>query len=220
MAGNVLKALSKAGTSGARGRPPGCLQTPQAGCERRLDLHVFVDAHGRTVVGRAWERSVWRQERVLIAECPAPSLTPAMESALRQVAAGIARDRAWRRPGSIVFSLDDCSGLFQVIAATQRFWSGGVLPVGALPEWESRNGHALIVRMDAGGDSGRPDLSWLFCGATRGDALRRAYDALSALTQHPSADRTWLIHCLESYAFCAGLTGARLELPVSLSVFA
>ena len=70
-----------------------------------------------TLTGRAWERSVWREARVLIAECPAPHLPASMESALRAVAASVARDRGWQGMGTVAFSLDDRSGVFRVLCA-------------------------------------------------------------------------------------------------------
>ena len=71
----------------------------------------------RPLTGRAWERSVWREARVLIAECPAPHLPASMESALRAVAASVARDRGWQGMGTVAFSLDDRSGVFRVLCA-------------------------------------------------------------------------------------------------------
>ena len=136
-----------------------------------------------TPTGRAWERSVWREARVLIAECPAPHLPASMESALRAVAASVARDRGWQGMGTVAFSLDDRSGVFRVLCAQ------ATLPGAAVADCEPVAAHALELRIDGGGDRHAPCTRLLVCGVTRGDALRRAYRALSEMPGPVAVDR-------------------------------
>ncbi|CPN42566.1 Uncharacterised protein [Bordetella pertussis] len=48
-------------------------------------------------------------------------------------------------------------------------------------------------------------------GATRGEALRRAYQALAKLPGLAQADRAFLMDRIASPAFCSGLTGSQLD---------
>ena len=96
--------------------------------------------------------------RVLIAECPAPHLPASMESALRAVAASVARDRGWQGMGTVAFSLDDRSGVFRVLCA------GHALPGAAVADCEPVAAHALELRIDGGGDRHAPCTRLLVCG--------------------------------------------------------
>ncbi|MFQ1063467.1 BPTD_3102 family carboxylase-like protein [Bordetella trematum] len=172
--------------------------------ERRLDIHVVVHEDGRIDAGRAWERCVWRDQRVLIAECPAPRLAPRMEQTLRDVAMRIAADRGWMGLGTVVFSLDDDSGLFRLIEATLQPSSGKAALMEPLAA------HALEVHIGACAALGRPGANLLVWGTTRGDALRRAYKAITDMPGLVVPERAFLLNRIASPAFCSGLTGARL----------
>ncbi|OZI38783.1 hypothetical protein CEK29_19970 [Bordetella genomosp. 5] len=191
-----------------RRRPPGGSNgqsAPAPGLERRLDIQVYSDARV-TQAGRPWERSVWREARVLIAECPAPRLAYGIEQALRAAACGIARDRGWRGLGTVAFSLDDATGMFRVLeAALQHDTDEGA---GVL---EPISAHTLDVRIGACVASGRPDAHLVVCGTTRGDALRRAYQAIGDMPGLAVPERAFLLNRIASPAFCSGLTGSRLD---------
>ncbi|AZY48087.1 BPTD_3102 family carboxylase-like protein [Bordetella avium] len=182
-------------------RPPG---GPAGGAERRLDIHVLVQEDGRVEASAAWERCVWRDQRVLIAECPAPRLSSRMEATLREVAIHIAQHRGWLGLGTVVFSLDDESGLFRMIEALPH----GRIGKAAL--MEPMAAHALEVGIGACAASGRPGANLLVWGVTRGDALRRAYQAIGDMPGLAVPERAFLLNRIASPAFCSGLTGSRL----------
>ncbi|MDH1301990.1 hypothetical protein [Achromobacter sp. GD03932] len=167
---------------------------------------MFVSEAGGLATGRAWERCVWRDARVLIAESPAPHLPASMESALRTVAADVARDRGWQGMGTVAFALDDRSGVFRVIDAQAQAHSGT-----AVADCEPVAAHALEVRIDGCVDRRLPCTRLLVCGATRGEVLRRAYRALSEMPGPAGVDRAFLMNRIASRAYCSGLTGARLD---------
>lgn len=177
-----------------------------AGGERRLDIPVHAGIDGSVEAGRAWERCVWRAARGLIAECPAPRLSARLEATLRGVAVRIARDRGWRGIGTVVFSLDVGTGMFRMIEARLC----GLQQGGPAADAAS-GGHALEVRISACADSGRRGAHLLTYGATRGEALRRAYQALAKLPGLAQADRAFLMDRIASPAFCSGLTGSQLD---------
>ena len=158
-----------------------------------------------TLTGRAWERSVWREARVLIAECPAPHLPASMESALRAVAASVARDRGWQGMGTVAFSLDDRSGVFRVLCAQATPLSGA-----AVADCEPVAAHALELRIDGGGDRHAPCTpAGVWC-----DARRRPAARLSGLVGNARPGRGgqgFLMNLIASRAFCSGLTGTRLD---------
>ncbi|AMG38628.1 MULTISPECIES: BPTD_3102 family carboxylase-like protein [Achromobacter] len=205
MGAKVSTVTSSGGARRRRG-PPTDFAGPAAGRERRLDVHVFVSPEGELATGRAWERCVWRDARVLIAECPAPHLPASVESALRGIAASVARDRAWQGMGTVAFSLDDRSGVFRVIRAEAQPRSGA-----AVADFEPVAAHALEVRIDGCADRHMPCTHLLVCGATRGEALRRAYRALSEMPGPAGVDRAFLMNRIASRAYCTGLTGTRLD---------
>ncbi|BEG76085.1 BPTD_3102 family carboxylase-like protein [Achromobacter xylosoxidans] len=205
MGAKVSTVTSSGGARRRRG-PPTDFAGPAPGRERRLDIHVFVSPDGGLATGRAWERCVWREARVLIAECPAPQLPASVESALRAIAARVARDRAWQGMGTVAFSLDDRSGVFRVICAESRPQSGA-----AVADFEPVAAHALEVRIDGCADRHKPCTRLLVCGATRGEALRRAYRALSEMPGPAGVDRAFLMNRIASRAYCTGLTGTRLD---------
>ena len=103
MGAKVSTVMTSRGATSRRG-PPTDYAGPAAGRERRLDIHVFVSDTGELATGRAWERCVWREARVLIAECPAPHLPASVEAALRLIAADVARDRGWEGMGTVAVS--------------------------------------------------------------------------------------------------------------------
>lgn len=206
MGAKVSTVVSSGGATSRRG-PPTDHAGPAAGRERRLDIHVFLSAAGAPSTGRPWERCVWRDARVLIAECPAPHLAPSIESALRTVAAHVARDRGWQGMGTVAFSLDDRSGVFRVIDAQAQAHPETM----AATDDEPAAVHALEVRIDGCGDRRLPCTRLLVCGATRGEALRRAYRALSELPGPAGVDRAFLMNRIASRAYCSGLTGSRLD---------
>ncbi len=205
MGAKVSTVMSSRGASSRRG-PPTDHAGPAAGRERRLDIHVFVSEAGGLVTGRAWERCVWRDARVLIAESPAPHLPVSVETALRTVAADVARDRGWQGMGTVAFALDDRSGVFRVIDAQAQAHSGA-----AVHDCEPVAAHALEVRIDGCVDRRLPCTRLLVCGATRGEVLRRAYRALSEMPGPAGVDRAFLMNRIASRAYCSGLTGARLD---------
>ncbi|MBB1628721.1 BPTD_3102 family carboxylase-like protein [Achromobacter sp. UMC71] len=205
MGAKVSKVMSSGGARRRRG-PPTDFAGPAAGRERRLDIHVFVSPGGELATGRAWERCVWRDARVLIAECPAPHLPGSVENALRAIAASVARDLAWQGMGTVAFSLDDRSGVFRVICAESQPRSGA-----AVADFEPVAAHALEVRIDGCADRQKPCTHLLVCGATRGEALRRAYRALSEMPGPAGVDRAFLMNRIASRAYCTGLTGTRLD---------
>lgn len=205
MGAKVSTVMSSGGATSRRG-PPTDYAGPAAGRERRLDIHVFVSESGGLATGRAWERCVWRDARVLIAECPAPHLPSSVENALRTVAADVVRDRGWQGMGTVAFALDDRSGVFRVIDAEARAHSGE-----AVADFEPVAAHALEVRIDGCVDRRLPCTRLLVCGATRGEALRRAYRALSEMPGPAGIDRAFLMSRIASRAFCSGLTGTRLD---------
>lgn len=205
MAAKVSTVMSSGGASSRRG-PPTDQAGPAPGRERRLDVHVYIADSGALATGRAWERCVWREARVLIAECPAPHLPVSVENALRAVAADVARDRGWQGMGTVAFALDDRSGVFRVIDAEARAHAGA-----AVADCEPVAAHALEVRIDGCVDRRLPCTRLLVCGATRGEALRRAYRALSEMPGPAGVDRAFLMNRIASRAFCAGLTGTRLD---------
>ncbi|CAB3833691.1 hypothetical protein ABE599_15570 [Achromobacter mucicolens] len=206
MGAKVSTVMSSGGATSRRG-PPTDFAGPAAGRERRLDIHVSAAATGELATGRAWERSVWRDARVLIAECPAPHLAASIETALRTVAASVARDRGWQAAGTVSFSLDDRSGVFRVIDA-QTQARGHDMP---LAEHDPIAPHVLEMRIDGCGDRRLPCTHLMVCGATRGEALRRAYRALSELPGPAGVDRAFLMERIASRAFCSGMTGTRLD---------
>ena len=120
---------------------------------------------------------------MLIAECPAPHLPASMESALRAVAASVARDRGWQGMGTVAFSLDDRSGVFRVLCAQATPCRARRWPIANLSP-RMRSNCASTV---AGTAMRRARL--LVCGVTRGDALRRAYRALSEMPGPVAVDR-------------------------------
>jgi acetyl/propionyl-CoA carboxylase alpha subunit len=205
MGAKVSTVLSSWGASNRRG-PPTYHAGPAAGRERRLDIHVFVSEAGGLATGRAWERCVWRDARVLIAECPAPHLPVSVESALRAVAADVARDRGWQGMGTVAFALDDRSGVFRVIDAQAQAHAGT-----AVHDCEPVAAHALELRIDGCVDRRLPCTRLLVCGATRGEVLRRAYRALSEMPGPAGVDRAFLMNRIASRAYCSGLTGTRLD---------
>ncbi|PND32896.1 hypothetical protein A6B37_11800 [Achromobacter sp. HZ01] len=205
MAAKVSTVMSSGGASSRRG-PPTDQAGPAPGRERRLDVHVYIADSGALATGRAWERCVWREARVLIAECPAPHLPVSVENALRAVAADVARDRGWQGMGTVAFALDDRSGVFRVIDAEARAHAGA-----AVADCEPVAAHALEVRIDGCVDRRLPCTRLLVCGATRGEALRRAYRALSEMPGPAGVDRAFLMNRIASRAFCSGLTGTRLD---------
>ena len=148
-----------------------------------------------TLTGRAWERSVWREARVLIAECPAPHLPASMESALRAVAASVARDRGWQGMGTVAFSLDDRSGVFRVLCAQAT-----PLPGAAVADCEPVAAHALELRIDGGGDRHAPCTRLLVC-----DARRRA--PIGPCRKCPARSR-WTGVPDESHRFAGLLLGS------------
>ena len=105
-----------------------------------------------------------------------------MESALRAVAASVARDRGWQGMGTVAFSLDDRSGVFRVLCAQATPLSGA-----AVADCEPVAAHALELRIDGGGDRHAP-CTRLLVWVTRGDALR-AYRALSEMPGPVAVDR-------------------------------
>lgn len=201
MGAKVSFVTPSADAVGKRRGPPG---GPAGGAERRLDIHVLVHEDGRAETGRAWERCVWRDQRVLIAECPAPRLSARMEATRREVASRIALDRGWLGLGTVVFSLDDESGLFRLIEAKLQGRSGKAALMEPLAA------HALEVGIGACAASGRPGANLLVWGVTRGDALRRAYQAIGDMPGLAVPERAFLLNRIASPAFCSGLTGARL----------
>lgn len=205
MAAKVSTVMSSGGASSRRG-PPTDQAGPAPGRERRLDVHVYIADSGALATGRAWERCVWREARVLIAECPAPHLPVSVENALRAVAADVARDRGWQGMGTVAFALDDRSGVFRVTDAEARAHAGA-----AVADCEPVAAHALEVRIDGCVDRRLPCTRLLVCGATRGEALRRAYRALSEMPGPAGVDRAFLMNRIASRAFCSGLTGTRLD---------
>lgn len=206
MGAKVSTVMSSGGATSRRG-PPTDFAGPSAGRERRLDIHVAAAADGELAASRAWERSVWRDARVLIAECPAPHLAVSMERALRTVAASLARDLGWQGAGTVSFSLDDRSGVFRVIDA-QAHASAHTMPVS---DHEPIAPHVLEIRIDGCGDRRLPCARLMVCGATRGEVLRRAYRALSELPGPAGVDRAFLMNRIASRAFCSGMTGSRLD---------
>ncbi|WMD20110.1 hypothetical protein RAS12_26430 [Achromobacter seleniivolatilans] len=205
MGAKVSTVMSSRGATSRRG-PPTDYAGPAAGRERRLDIHVCVSETGELATSRAWERSVWREARVLIAECPAPHLPSSIETALRTVASSVARDRGWQGMGTVAFSLDDRSGVFRVIGAEAQPHSGATVD-----SHEPGAAHALEVRIDGCVDRRLPCTRLLVCGATRGEVLRRAYRALSEMPGPAGTDRAFLMNRIASRAFCSGLTGTRLD---------
>ena len=206
MGAKVSTVMSSGGATSRRG-PPTDFAGPAAGRERRLDIHVSAGADGIQATGRAWEHSVWRDARVLIAECPAPHLASSLEKALRTVAAGVARDRGWQGAGTVSFSLDDRSGVFRVINAQAQAYA----QTAPMAEPEPLAAHVLEVRIDGCGDRRLPSIHLMVCGATRGEVLRRAYRALSELPGPAGVDRAFLMNRIASRAFCSGMTGRRLD---------
>ncbi|OZI28774.1 hypothetical protein CEG14_22800 [Bordetella genomosp. 1] len=178
---------------------------PAAGLERRLDLHVHAGEQ-EVLAGRPWERSVWREARVLIAECPAPRLAQGIEQALRAVARQIAIDRRWRGMGTVSFSLDDATGMFRLLDACVEQHTDA--PACML---EPLAPHTLDVRIGACVASGRSGAHLVVYGVTRGDALRRAYQAIGDMPGLAMPDRAFLLNRIASPAFCSGLTGSRLD---------
>lgn len=205
MRAKVSTVTSSGGARRRRG-PPTDFAAPAPGRERRLDIHVFVSPGGELATSQAWERCVWRDARVLIAECPAPHLPASIENALRAIAAGVARDRAWQGMGTVAFSLDDRSGVFRVIHAASQPRAGT-----AVADLEPVAAHALELRIDGCADRHMPCTHLLVCGATRGEALRRAYRALSEMPGPAGVDRAFLMNRIASRAYCTGLTGMRLD---------
>ncbi len=212
MGAKVSTVMSSGGATSRRG-PPTDFAGPAAGRERRLDIHVSPAADGELAASRAWERSVWREARVLIAECPAPHLAGSLESALRTVAVCVARDRGWQGAGTVSFSLDDRSGVFRVIDAQAQARSQ-LLPAAEhqpIASQEPIAAHVLEVRIDGCGDRRLPCTRLMVFGATRGEVLRRAYRALSELPGPAGVDRAFLMNRIASRAFCSGMTGTRLD---------
>lgn len=206
MGAKVSTVMSSRGATSRRG-PPTDYAGPTAGRERRLDIHVFVSETGELATGRAWERCVWREARVLIAECPAPHLPASVEAALRLIAADVARDRGWEGMGTVAFSLDDRSGVFRVTGAQAQPTAAGAPFAGHDPD----AAHALEMRIDGCVDRRLPCTRLLVCGATRGETLRRAYRALSEMPGPAGVDRAFLMNRIASRAYCSGLTGTRLD---------
>lgn len=204
--GAKVSTVMSSGRATSRRGPPTDYAGPGAGQERRLDIHVFVSETGEMVAGRAWERCVWREARVLIAECPAPHLPASIEAALRSVATEVARDRGWQGTGAVAFSLDDRSGVFRVISADVQPHAGAI---AASPD--ALGAHALEMRIDGCVDRRLPCTRLLVYGATRGEALRRAYRALSEMPGPAGIDRAFLMNRIASRAYCSGLTGTRLD---------
>ncbi len=206
MGAKVSTVLRGSGSARIRRGPPTNDVGPAAGRERRLDIHIFVSDPNHIVAGRAWERCVWRDARVLIAESPAPQLPSAIEAALQKVACTIAGDRGWEGMGTVSFSLDDRSGVFRVISAQPQSGFGehafNTEPVA---------GHALELRIDHCGLRLTPSTHLLVYGVTRGDALRRAFRALSEMPGPAGTDLAILMNRIASRAFCSGMTGTRLD---------
>ncbi|MNJ73297.1 hypothetical protein D3C77_700760 [compost metagenome] len=71
--------------------------------------------------------------------------------------------------------------------------------------------HALEMRIDGCVDRRLPCTRLLVYGATRGEALRRAYRALSEMPGPAGIDRAFLMNRIASRAYCSGLTGTRLD---------
>jgi hypothetical protein len=129
-----------------------------------------------------------------------------VESALRAVAADVARDRGWQGMGTVAFALDDRSGVFRVIDAQAQAHAGT-----AVHDCEPVAAHALELRIDGCVDRRLPCTRLLVCGATRGEVLRRAYRALSEMPGPAGVDRAFLMNRIASRAYCSGLTGTRLD---------
>ncbi|MCY1369019.1 hypothetical protein D9M69_560360 [compost metagenome] len=96
--------------------------------------------------------------------------------------------------------------MFRVISAEAQAHSGA-----AMADCEPVAGHALEVRIDGCVDRRLPCTRLLVCGATRGEALRRAYRALSEMPGPAGIDRAFLMNRIASRAFCSGLTGTWLD---------
>lgn len=210
MGAKVSTVMSSGGATSRRGPPTDCAG-PAAGRERRLDIHVFISESGELSSGRAWERCVWREARVLIAECPAPHLPISIEAALRAVALDVARDRGWQGMGTVAFGLDDRSGVFRVIGADCQAQHSEAHRSAVAPSHDPADAHALEMRIDGCVDRRLPCTRLLVRGATRGEALRRAYRALSEMPGPAGVDRAFLMNRIASRAYCLGLTGARLD---------
>jgi acetyl/propionyl-CoA carboxylase alpha subunit len=129
-----------------------------------------------------------------------------LENGLRAAARVIANYQGWRGMGTIGFALDDRSGMFRVIETRLH-----TEPSIMVSQYETLAAHALEVRIDDVRQDGRWPLYLLVCGVTRGEALRRAYRALSEMASPASTDIAFLMRRIASRSFCMGLTGSRLD---------
>ena len=109
----------------------------------------------KITVSRAWEHSVWRDAKVVIAESPAPHLSAPIETVLQTVASHIALGSGWIGMGRVTFSLDDCSKEFFVIASVPGRDALMHLSATVIP-----TGHALALHINF--DS-QPAIDVLIC---------------------------------------------------------
>jgi hypothetical protein len=202
MAADVSSAKLLAGFSGRSAhREPPKIFPGEAG-ERRIDIQVHVRDGRDPVAGRMWERSAWLDDRDLVAESPARPLPGGVEAALRMVAVDAARSGSWRGDGVVGFGLNTGTGVF----AIRRRASLSRLPSQDIADTSAGSSHLLQLRLGAG--RGAALTVW---GVTRGDALRRAYLALSHMRGADSdAHLRLLQRLLASPDYCAGITGSQL----------
>jgi acetyl/propionyl-CoA carboxylase alpha subunit len=205
MGADVSNAVMRRGAGGChRGRPPGVGAAFSPAGERRIDVHVGVPGAGDPVAGRMWERSAWRESQMLIAESPVRHLPPGVEAAMRAVAVDAACGAGWRGDGIVGFALDMRTGIFFIRERSSL--SGGAQPHGA-----EHDGTAHLLQLWLGGSDGHRAAALLVCGVTRGDALRRAYLALSRMRGAQTDARLRLLQQLiASPGYCGGLTGSEL----------
>lgn len=208
MRANVSSALRFTGTAGTTvGRPPSSGLFARLGGERRIDVHVAVHPGRHPVAAQLWERAAWLDDTVLIAESPVLHLPPGLERALRTVAADTAARLEWRSEGVAAFSLDAGTGMFRMRECAQ-------LPQPAAAErveFVSGNCHLLQLRLEGKRNAARRGATLLVCGVTRGDALRRAYQAVSQMRDAGiDAHLLLLRRLIASPDYCAGVTGSPL----------
>ena len=135
---------------------------------------------------------------------PSPRLPGILQSeaALRAVAVDAARGADWRGDGVVGFGLNTGTGMF---AIRQRA-SLSRLPAQDLADTSAAGSHLLQLRLGRG--AGAALTVW---GVTRGDALRRAYLALSHMRgADTDAHLCLLQRLLASPDYCAGITGSQL----------
>jgi acetyl/propionyl-CoA carboxylase alpha subunit len=172
--------------------------------ERRIDVHVGVPGAGEPVAARMWERSAWCDAQMLIAESPVRHLPPGVEAAMCAVAVDAACGAGWRGDGVVGFALDTRTGIFFIRERSSL--SGGAQPHGPALDDSSH-----LLQLWLGESCGRRGTSLLVCGVTRGDALRRAYLALSHMQGAQTDARLCLLQQLiASPGYCGGMTGSQL----------